>query len=221
MDLPFTIDQFLEVFKQYNLTVWPFQIFLNLLAVTAVVFAFRKISSADRIISTVLGFLWLWTGIVYHLLFFTEINKPAYIFGMVFILQGMLFLYAGTIKDRLSFKFSRDIYSISGLIFILYALILYPILGYFFGHVYPEQPTFGAPCPTTIFTFGLLLLTDRTFSKYILIIPVLWSLIGFSAAVNLGIYEDFGLVIAGILGLILIILRDKNRRASTDAGSKN
>jgi len=44
---------------------------------------------------------------------------------------------------------------------------------------------------------------------YLLVIPLLWSLIGLSAAVNLHIYEDFGLVIAGVIGTVMIIIKGK------------
>jgi hypothetical protein len=91
----------------------------------------------------------------------------------------------------------------------LYSFVIYPILGYLFGHVYPKNPTFGLPCPTTIFTFGLLLWTDKIVPKYVLVIPSIWSLIGFVAALFLGIKEDYGLLIAGVLGSILILIRDR------------
>jgi hypothetical protein len=86
----------------------------------------------------------------------------------------------------------------SGVIMILYAMVVYPLLGFLFGHSYPAAPVFGvAPCPTTIFTFGLFLCTVRTVPKSILIIPLIWSVIGFTAALHLGIYEDVGLLAAG------------------------
>lgn len=156
-----------------------------------------------------MGFLWLWIGIVYHLIHFTAINNAAYIFGALFILQAFIFIYTGILKDHLSFKYEGNAYTITGAVFILYALIIYPVLGYLSGHVYPESPTFGLPCPTTIFTFGLLLWTDKKIPKYVLIIPFLWSIIGFGAALNLGIYEDYGLLIAGIVGSVLILIRDR------------
>ncbi len=118
-------------------------------------------------------------------------------------------MWNGFFKKKLSFKYKSNFYGMVGSVFILYALIIYPILGYLLGHVYPKSPTFGAPCPTTIFTFGLLLWTDKKFSKYLLIIPLIWSIIGFSAAVNLSVREDFGLVVAGILGTISLLVRDK------------
>lgn len=36
MNLPFTPEQFFEIFRQYNEAVWPAQIALNLFALTAV-----------------------------------------------------------------------------------------------------------------------------------------------------------------------------------------
>ncbi len=210
MSLPFTIDQFLGIFEKYNLAVWPMQIFLVLIAVLALFLSFKKIDYTNRIISAVLGFLWLWIGIVYHLAYFTAINKAAYLFGILFMIQGLIFLVTGCIKPKLSFKFRSGPYGFIGSLFILYALIIYPGLGYFFGHVYPKNPTFGLPCPTTIFTFGLLLWTDRRVPKYVLVIPLIWSVIGFGAAVSLGVKEDFGLLIAGILGFVLIFIRDRS-----------
>lgn len=90
----------------------------------------------------------------------------------------------------------------------MYALVIYPALGYLLDHGYPAAPTFGVPCPTTIFTFGILLCTDSRIPLYLLPIPLAWSLIGFWAAISLGITEDFGLLAAGLIGSLLIVLRN-------------
>jgi hypothetical protein len=46
-----------------------------------------------------------------------------------------------------------------GVALIAYAVVIYNALGYVLGHSWPNLPVFGvAPCPTTIFTFGMLLL---------------------------------------------------------------
>jgi hypothetical protein len=185
------------------------QIVLNLLAIIAVFLATWKVKYADRTISAILALLWVWTGLVYHLVFFTSINKLAYVFGALVILQGLLFFITGTLRQMLSFKSHWDVYSIVGGLFILYALLIYPVLGYFLGHVYPHSPTFGAPCPTTIFTFGLLLWTDKRLPKYLLIIPLLWSIIGFFATINWGVLEDIMLLIAGLTATAMIWYRDR------------
>jgi len=86
----------------------------------------------------------------------------------------------------------------------------YSLFGYLLGRVYPQFFPFGlVPCPTTIFTFGILLLTNKRFSKYFLVVPLIFSIGGF-LAVYRGILEDIGLIIAGLLGVVLILLRDRN-----------
>ena len=148
-------------------------------------------------------------GIVYHIIFFTTINKAAYLFGGLFIIQGILFLLFGVFQNKLSFNFKKDKYGITGISLIVFALILYPILGYFFGHIYPSSPTFGLPCPTTIFTFGLVLMNIKKCPIIILIITFVWSVIGFMAAFQFGIMEDTGLIVASLITACLLIYRNK------------
>lgn len=204
MNLPFTPDQFLDVFKSYNLTVWPAQVFLFFLALLMIFFLFKKNIYSDKIVSVGLALFWLWIGIIYHLIFFTKINPAAYIFGSLFIIQGLLFVYYGVVKKKITILYKNNFVGILSILLFLYALIFYPLLGYQFGHLYPSTPTFGLPCPTTIFTFGVLLLLEKK-NITIHIIPILWSLIGFTAAIKLGIYQDIGLLAAGIIAVIILI----------------
>jgi hypothetical protein len=185
------------------------QIAFYLLGSTVIFLSIKKIAKADKIINVILSFFWLWMGIVYHLLYFARINKAAYLFGGVFILQGLLFFYQGVLSDKLSYKFRFDKFGWVGTILMTFALIIYPFLGYVFGHFYPASPTFGLPCPTTIFTFGILMWFDKKMPLSILIIPFIWSIIGFFAALQLGVREDTGLIAAGILGTLMITLRIK------------
>ena len=95
--------------------------------------------------------------------------------------------------------------------FIPVILAAGPLAGYFLGHIYPQSVSIIlAPCPTVVFTFGMLLLTDKKVPKYILIIPLLWSVCGI-IPVSLGILEDIGLIIAGVLGATLILVRVRKK----------
>jgi hypothetical protein len=126
--MPFTKEQFIEVFVRYNTAVFPFQAILILLALVAIALSVRRFSFSNKTISIILTLFWLWTGIVYHLFYFTRINKAAYLFGLLYIIQSILFLYSGVIKNQLNFRFKFDIYGILGIVFMLYALIIYPLL---------------------------------------------------------------------------------------------
>jgi hypothetical protein len=206
---PFNLEQFLDVFARYNTALWPVQIILNLSALIALALVFTQYRNKDIIITCILASLVAWTGIVYHLLYFTAINKAAYLFGTLFILQSLFFLYGGIQKKLFHFNYKADLVHWIGLLFILYGLLVYPIAGYFSGHRYPSCPTFGLPCPTTIFVFGMLLLSEKRIPFAYVIIPLLWSLIGFLAALSFGIYEDTGLLVAGVAGTTLILLRNR------------
>lgn len=209
MKIPFTIEQFLDVFKAYNQHIYPFQIFLYLFAITAIFLALRKTGYSDQLISFILSFCWMWMGIVYHLVYFSSINKAAWLFGGLFIIQGMIFFIKGFWNHSLQFKFKPDIHGITGAILLLFSLIGYPFLSYLNGHIYPYNPTFGLPCPTTIFTLGLLCWIENKHPKFIWTIPLLWSAIGFTAALSLGFYEDISLLVAGGLFFLLHLVNRK------------
>ncbi len=212
MKPPFTTEQFFDVFKNYNQTVFPMQILFYFLGFVMIYFTIKPSLKSDSIISLLLAFFWLWMGIVYHINFFTTINKLAYVFAGLFIIQGILFLIFGVFQNKFLFQFQKNLYGISGMILILFSMIFYPILGYCFDHIYPFSPTFGLPCPTTIFTFGMLLLNQKKCSISILIIPFIWSIIGFMAAFQFGILEDISLIVASITSVSFIIHRNLNFR---------
>lgn len=221
MRLPFTTEQFLDIFAKYNVVVWPVQSLLCLLGLSCIVLALRRSTWSSSIISLILSLLWLWMAVAYHFLFFSKINQAALLFGAFFILQSLVFVYAGLITRKLSFYFTRDAYGIVGALLLTYAFIIYPALGYLGGHRYPTMPTFGLPCPTTIFTFGMLLWASPKVPGYVLIVPLVSSLIGFFAALLLSIPEDFGLLAAGIAGTMLIVLRNTRAMLTIDANGKS
>lgn len=205
MSIPFSIEEFLSVFEKYNQSLWPVQLILYGLAFSAIFLLVRNGAGSSRIVFSILAFLWIWMGLVYHILYFSSINKAAYLFGALFILQGVIFLYFGVVRQKIELKANIKLVAVIGIVFIVYALVVYPLLGYSLGHVYPASPTFGVPCPTTIFTFGILLFSVKRISWYIIIIPFLWSVIGFFAAMTLSIKEDFGLVIAGLIATGILL----------------
>ena len=209
MKIPFTAQQFMDVFAAYNTAVWPMQVVFNLIALVIIVLVFHNFRYSNHIISILLSFFWLWMGYMYHIRFFAGINQAAYGFGAIFIIQGLLFIYYGLVKQALTFKFKDGAVVITGYIIIIYGLLLYPVISIFMGHWYPSAPTFGLPCPTTIFTLGLLLLADKRVPVPLIIIPLLWSVFGFMAAFRFGIWEDTGLLISGIVAGYFLIHRQR------------
>src|SRR5689334_10695666 len=171
MDLPFTKEQFLGVFADYNRAMWPMPIVWNAVALLVVALSFSKIPYRT-VLPVLLGFIWMWMGAVYHLCYFSAINKAAYLFGCLFVVQAALFIHAGVFRGDLAIQFKPTLRGWLGAMLVLYAMVIYPLLGLAFGHQYPAAPTFGLPCPTTIFTLGLLMWSTRRPHWWMMVIPL-------------------------------------------------
>ena len=204
MKIPFTTEQFFSVFEKYNSTVFPFQWIIILLGMFTLFLIHSKYSSKNKLIGSFLGLLWVWTGIVYHIIFFTAINKLAFVFGGFFILQGLLILINTFLKDKLSFSFSSQTKNYFGYFFILFGLIIYPIISYLVQGSFNRTIALGLPCPSTIFTFGFFMMAGNKLPKYLLIIPSLWAIVGVGAAIQFGVYQDFVMPITAIIAGIII-----------------
>ncbi len=204
MDLPFSTAQFFAVFSRYNEALWPAPLLAYALGVAALLAAWRP-GGANRIAWLILGLFWLANGILYHWGFFSAINPAAHLFGALFVLQALLLLWQGIRRDSPPLALAATPAALAGALMILYALALYPLAGWAAGHHYPAVPLFGlAPCPTTIFTLGLLLWTQRPPPWYLALIPLAWALVGGSAAVLLQVPQDYGLPAAALLALLLL-----------------
>jgi Family of unknown function (DUF6064) len=205
MRLPFTIEQFFAVFAAYNAAIWPAQIAAYGLGLAVVGMLLWDSMIGKRLVLFILAGIWAWNGIVYHFGFFTPINPVGRGFSALFLLQATLLVASATSVNDLRFKVRCDLRSTIGLSLILYALLIYEVIGYASGHGLMKGPLFGvAPCPTTIFTIGVLLLANGRWVIWLAIIPIIWSLIGSSAAGLLGVPEDFGLAVSA--GALLIVL---------------
>lgn len=208
--LPFTGEQFLAVFVHYNNAIWPIQIAAYMLGGISVALLFWKTREADRAIAGILAVTWLWTGVGYHGLSFSVINTAAYLFAALFIVQGCCLVYVGVYRHQICFGLRPDLATGVGAAFVVYAAIVYPLIGVATGHYYPEMPMFGvAPCPVTIFTLGMLLLTVRPVPRLLFVIPFTWSLIGGSAAILLNVPQDWFLLLSGCIAVPLMVFRDR------------
>ena len=206
MQIPFTIEEFLGVFAIYNTAVWPAQLALVAAAVVVIGLALESVR-AGRWISAILALLWIWMAVVYHWRFFAPVNPAAYLFGAIFLVEAGLLAWLGVVRGALGFRPRHDLTSALGGVLIAYALVAYPLLGGAAGHWYPIAPTFGVPCPTTIFTLGVLLRVDRHERLPVLVIPVAWALVGSSAAWQLGMVEDYGRAVAALVAVAATLPR--------------
>ena len=201
--LPFSREAFFAVFAAYNTAVWPAQLFLYGLVAALVVLVVRDRPRAYLAVSLGLGLLWVWTGVLYHWWHFTAINRLAWGFGALFVIQGALFVATGIGGPRLQIGRPRGWHGWIGGGLVTYALVVYPFWGLASGHPAREVPVLGVPCPTTIFTLGLLFWAVRPIPRHLLVIPLVWAFVGSTAVFLLGVLQDVGLLVAGLLGWLL------------------
>lgn len=216
--VPFSAAEFFAVFSAYNQAVWPAQVFLVAIAGLAVAFLFVSRPWAARLVTLALAVLWVWTGVAYHFLHFSRVTPAAWLFGSLFVVEGLLLAWAGS-RGALKYEPRADAASAVAGLLITYALVIYPVLGTLTGHEYPATPTFGAPCPMVIFTFGALLTTRSRVPVRLLIVPFAWGMIGVSAAVRFGVVQDVGLVLAAVIATPWLILRGRRVGVASRAGA--
>lgn len=201
MRLPFTHDQFLAAFGAYNTTFWPVVLGLWVSSVLALA-RFLSGRPTSRLLNAILACSWLW-GAMYHFVYFAPINPAARIFGTLFVIEAALLAWSGLIRRTIRYTLGRKPHHVIGIALFVYAL-LYPGLALAAGLHWPNLPTFGVPCPTTLMTAGLLLTVPSTEIRWVSVIPLLWTVIGGSAALLLGVPPDLALPVAGALLLLYL-----------------
>jgi len=204
MQVPFTQQQFLDVFGAYNSTAWPVVIALWL-----VTFAFgvRFVRGQARSVtlSTLAAVHWAWSGLVYHAWFFTDINPAAWLFAGVFVLEAFAFVWFGMVRRTLMFERGRTTrHAMAGALFAF--SLAYPFLVLASGHVVPRAPLFAVPCPTTLCTAALLLTAVRPAPVLVFVIPVMWATLAGTAAIALGVTPDLMLFVAAVCLVVYVAL---------------
>lgn len=196
MELPFSHEAFLDVFGRYNTSLWPFE--LALWAATAW-FGWTWVGRGrldGRQPFALLAVHWLWSGLVYHGLYFVAINPAAIVFAAAFVLQGGFFAWLAW-KRRGHLAPASESRGLVGLLLVAYGL-LYPAVGLLAGLEYPRLPLFGVPCPTTLITAGVMWAAIGL-PRIAFLVPLLWAVVGSSAAFTLGIRSDLPLLLAAAL----------------------
>jgi hypothetical protein len=208
--LPFSREQFIAVFVAHHAAMWPLQwLALGLGAAIAAAMAARSPPAPWRrqLVAGGLAALWLASGIGYHALQFSTINRAAWPFALLFVLQAGLWFQLGVRQSRWDLAPASPPRRLLGWAFIAYAAIAYPSIGLALGHRWPELPAFGlTPCPLTLFSVGVLLLARGPAPRHVLVIPLAWALVGGSAALLLDMPQDWALWAA--LPVLIQLWRD-------------
>ena len=208
--LPFTKDVFFRLLAHYNAAIWPAQIVAVALGIVVVILIFKPRRGSDRFVAAVLASAWVWVGAVYYMTYLATINWAAWASGVLFVGQGGLIAWTGTLRGRIAFRAGPDSTSRIGLSLVAFALLAYPLAGSLTDLGWSRAPVAGiASGPTTLLTLGLLLLADGRVPIRLLLIPVLWSLVAGAAAWLLRLPHDLILPVAAIAAFWLALIGNR------------
>lgn len=212
LDLPYTREQFFDVFGAYNawLGVWgDVALGASLLAAAMVLAGHHVVFKRGGLI--VLAAVWVLMGAGYHIAFFAEINPVAIGFGAAFLLQAALLILAAVLARPAQKVRWNTWQTWAGLVVIIYAALFYAGLGQLLGRAVSHAPRLGSsPCPTVILTLGCIIVARLP--RYLLVVPVCWAVIGTSAIWLFGVYEDSGLPVAAALAILASVFKQPVRR---------
>ena len=211
MFAPFSTTEFFGVFARYNEVVWPLQIVLLLGGVALVVVALTR-PRHSRVVLAGVAALWAYMAIAYHLAFLTALTPAALLFAALFFIEAGLLAWHGFHTRRLHLAVPLDRTSrLVGVVLVAYAVMGYPAVAVLAGQRFPAMPTFGLPCPTTIFTLAVLTWCVRPVPRSVLVVPLVWTLVASSAALAFDVIEDFALPLAAACTLAILLRRVTRR----------
>ncbi len=213
--MSFIIQNFFSLVANYNITNFPVQLVYLICGTAATYFLFNRHLEKNLLIGALLAFLWTWVVIVYHVFYFHRLQPGMIIFGMLFILQG-IFLFLESFQDKnLIFDFKHNLRSYLAVFFIFYGLFIYPVVSFMLEGSLTAVLSLGLTAPIVILTFGFLMLTNERFSRYLLIIPTLWAVIGSAAVYHHGFYQDIALLIAAVTANLYLLPNRLSIQAET------
>jgi hypothetical protein len=169
--LLFSPRTYYRLFELYNEAVWPAHI--AAIALGLAVLALARMGDG-RAIAAILAAAWMWAGVAFHLDRYATINWAATYFAGAFVLQAVLLLWTGVVRDALAPDPAASLAGRAGLALVAFALFIAPAIGPLLGRDWRQIELFGlAPDPTAVATLGAVLLSART-QWHLLAVPVLW-----------------------------------------------
>ncbi|MES9873500.1 MAG: DUF6064 family protein [Candidatus Sedimenticola sp. 6PFRAG7] len=205
--LLFSPTAYFRLYELNNLALWPFQL---LMVVAGLVLAWMgrgEGSGEVRAIGLLLALSWGCVAWWFLYRQYAQIYPMATWFSIVFALQALMLLSAGLAGCKVFGRRAWHSPVNPGLLLLLYALILHPVIGLLSGRSLAGMELFGlAPDPTALATLGILLMRRGTVPWLLGLIPLLWCTV--SGLTYLAMEIDYGLLtpLAAVVALVAAAL---------------
>jgi hypothetical protein len=154
----FSQQTYYRLFELYNTELWPLHILSLVLGAAVLVLWRRGGDRAGRAIAAILAVCWLWVAWGFHWQRYASINWAASYFALAFAVQALLLLWAAVVRGRLTPLPATRLQQRAGLGLLLFALLIFPLMGPLLGRSWTQAEVFGmTPDPTALATLGVLL----------------------------------------------------------------
>jgi hypothetical protein len=212
--LMFAPRTYYRLFELYNADVWPLQLAMLALGLTALWLMWRD--SYGRVVAAILATAWIVVAWAYHWERFATINTGAPYYALGFAVEALLLCRLGVRRDGLRFDRRSGPIGTVGYAMLVGGLLLYPLLAPAFGRPWTQAEVFGAaPDPTAIATLGILLLASGRSRWLPAILPTLWCAI---SAATLWTMESAEALIPLAAAVVAVFAATwQSRRRSADA----
>jgi hypothetical protein len=208
--LPFSARTYYRLFELYNLELWPLQLLALALGAAVLALGRRSGERAGRAIAVILAVCWAWVAWGFHWQRYASINPAAGYFALAFVVEALLLLGLGGVRGRLVIAPATRLQRRAGLGLLLFALLVFPLMGPLLGRSWTQAEVFGmAPDPTALATLGVLLFAGVRPVWGLFPIPVAWCLVSGAtlwamespdfAVVPLAVLLAVGFALAGTL----------------------
>jgi len=173
--LIFSEQAYFRLFELSNQALWPFQVPLLISALLVMRLTRSRHEYARHIILLWLSLIWLFVGLWFLSMFYSQINILAKPLSYLFIIESVLLAVSGMMTHRNTMYASANRWKILAWLLLIYAYFLHPI-----SVLVWERKLTGvelvtvAPDPTAIATIGFLLLLKPKGYALLMIIPGIW-----------------------------------------------
>ena len=182
-----------RLFELHNEAVWPLQIPALLLGAAILLRVVRSRAWSDRIVSGVLAGAWSFVAWAFLWHRYATINWAATCAVPAFVVQALLLVWFGVLRDRLRFAADRNIPGVIGVALFVYALALHPFVAKLGGRPMQAAEVFAiAPDPTAMATLGLLATASPKGAAWLLlVVPMAWCLASWATLNTMGAWEGW------------------------------
>jgi hypothetical protein len=212
--LMFSARTYYRLFELYNLAIWPVHLIAGAFGAAILICAVRSGAASGRVAASLLAACWLWVAWAFHAERYAAINWAANYFAIGFAAEALLLFWSGTVRGRLALAPVRSRIDRIALGMLLFALLVYPLLGPASGRSWRQMEMFGvAPDPTAVATLALLLLSARV-PWLLLPVPLLWCAISGATLWTMQAPDGW---VAPLVALLALLLFVRNARRASRA----